>query len=168
MEKQSLTRITPHGKIEQLTAISFCSVNNNNNINQSRRSSFLCNCMCAMLPGNVSRQLTSTPCKFKANSLGEIIILFLPRDIFVLTSLGYLFILICFNFRAKRETRKTMVGCLLSKYSYSSTVASLVFWPGTCCAMFLGKTLCSSSSSLHQGVQMSTGGLDAGGSPEID
>ena len=84
MEKQSLTRITPHGKMEQLTAISFCSVNNNNNnnINQSIHSSFLCNCMCAMLPGNVSRQLTSTPCKFKANSLGKIIVFILAKRYF--------------------------------------------------------------------------------------
>ena len=36
------------------------------------------------------------------------------------------------------------------------------------CILFLGKTLYSHSASLHQGVQIVTGELNAGGNPAID
>jgi len=36
------------------------------------------------------------------------------------------------------------------------------------CAVFLGKTLYSQSSSLHPGVQMGTSYVNAGGSPGMD
>ena len=36
------------------------------------------------------------------------------------------------------------------------------------CAVFLGKTLHSHSASLHPGVEMGTGELNAGGNPAMD
>ena len=36
------------------------------------------------------------------------------------------------------------------------------------CVVFLSKTLYSHSASLHPGVQMDTGELNAGGSPPMD
>ena len=36
------------------------------------------------------------------------------------------------------------------------------------CVVFLGKTLYSHSSSLHQGIQRGTGELNAGGNPAMD
>jgi len=36
------------------------------------------------------------------------------------------------------------------------------------CVVFLGKTLYSHSASLHPGVQMGTGELNAGGIPSMD
>ena len=36
------------------------------------------------------------------------------------------------------------------------------------CVVFLGKTLYSHSTSLHPGVQMGTGELNAGGKPAMD
>ena len=36
------------------------------------------------------------------------------------------------------------------------------------CVVFLGKTLYSHSASLHRGVQMGTGELNAGGNPAMD
>ena len=36
------------------------------------------------------------------------------------------------------------------------------------CVAFLGKTLYSHSASLHPGVQMGTGELNAGGNPAMD
>jgi len=36
------------------------------------------------------------------------------------------------------------------------------------CVMFLGKTPYSHSASLHPGVQMVTGGFNAGGNPVMD
>jgi len=36
------------------------------------------------------------------------------------------------------------------------------------CVVFLGKTLYSHSVSLHPGVQMGTGELNAGGNPAMD
>ena len=36
------------------------------------------------------------------------------------------------------------------------------------CVVFLGKTLYSHSASLHPGVKMGTGQLNAGGNPAMD
>jgi len=36
------------------------------------------------------------------------------------------------------------------------------------CVVFLGKTLCSYSTSLHPGVQMGTGEFNAGGNLAMD